>query len=138
MFRVRLDGFDHQVQLVGAVDFPQHAPVLVGRDDLGFAEVVQPIDTAGRIISHDEHNTRTVLRPREQKQMVGAEVEHRREGKKKTVEREPEESPRPIVSAVEGLPGGLLRKRDIATVRRMIVCPPNLLTRGLGGRSGML
>ena len=78
MFRVRLDGFDHQVQLVGAVDFPGHAPVLVWRDELGFAEVMQPIDAASRIIFHDEHNAGTVLRPREQKQMVGAEVEHRR------------------------------------------------------------
>ena len=77
MFRVRLDGFDHQIKLVGAVDFPGHAPVLVWRDDLGFIEVVQPINAVSRIISHDEHNTRTVLRPREQKQMIGAEVEHR-------------------------------------------------------------
>jgi hypothetical protein len=52
----------------------------------------------------------------------------------KTVEREPEEGPRPIVSAVEGLPGGLLRKPDIATARRMMVRPRNLL----GGRRGML
>ena len=87
MFRVRLDGFDHQVELVGAVDFPGYAPVLVGRDDLGFAKVVQPIDAAGRIIFHDEHNARTVFRPREQKQVVGAEIEHRRKGPG-TVERE--------------------------------------------------
>ena len=35
MLGVGLDGLDHQVQFVGAVDFPGHAPVLVGRDDLG-------------------------------------------------------------------------------------------------------
>ena len=77
MLRVRLDGFDYQVELVGAIDFPGHAPVLVRRDDLGFAKVVQPIDAVSRIIFHDEHNAGTVLRPREQEQMVGAEVEHR-------------------------------------------------------------
>jgi hypothetical protein len=68
--------------------------------------------------------------------VIGAEVEHRRK-REGTVEREPEAGPRPIVNAVEGLPGGLLRKRDIATARRMIVCQPNLLTRGFGGRKGM-
>ena len=78
MFCVRLDGFDHQVELVGAIDFPGNAPVLVGRDDLGFAKVVHPIDAVSRIIFHNEHNARTVFRPREQKQVVGAEVEHRR------------------------------------------------------------
>ena len=82
MFGVRLDGFDYQVKLVGAVDFPGHAPVLVWRDDLGFAKVVQPIDAVSRIIFHDEHNTRTILRPREQKQVIGAEVEHRRKERK--------------------------------------------------------
>ena len=42
--------------------------------------------------------------PREQEQMIGAEVEHE-EGTR----RAGAEGSRPIVSAVEGLPGGLLR-----------------------------
>ena len=48
---------------------------------------------------------RAVFRPREQEQMIGAEVEHR-EGRE---QRAGAGAPAPIGSAVEGLPGGLLR-----------------------------
>jgi hypothetical protein len=82
MFDVRLDGLDHQVEFIGAVDLPEHAVILVWRDDLGFGEVVQAIDPVSRVISHDEHNTGAVFHPREQQQMIGAEVEH--EGKSKS------------------------------------------------------
>ncbi len=105
MFDIRLDGLNDEIKFIGAVDFPGDAVVLAWRDDLGFGEVVQPIDPSRRVISHDEHNTGTAFRPREQEQMIGAEVEHR--GK------EPESgsrsAPAPMGSADEGLPGGLLR-----------------------------
>jgi hypothetical protein len=48
-----------------------------------------------------------VFRPREQEQMIGAEVEHGM-GQRGT-ESGSLRAPAPIVSAVEGLPGGLLR-----------------------------
>jgi len=76
VFDVRLDGLDNQVEFIGAVDLPEHAVILVWRDDLGFGEVLQAVDPAGRVISHEEHNTGAVFYPREQQQMIGAEVEH--------------------------------------------------------------
>jgi hypothetical protein len=45
-----------------------------------------------------------IFHPREQEQVIGAEVEHR--GKN---QRAGAEAPTPIGSAVEGLPGGLLQ-----------------------------
>ena len=33
MFGVRLDGLDHQIEFVGAVDLSGHAVILVWRDD---------------------------------------------------------------------------------------------------------
>ena len=100
MLRVGLDGLDDQVELVGAVDLAGYAVVAVGQDLLGFGEVVEPIHPARRVIFHDKHGARAVFRPRDQGEMIGAEVEHevgrgRRAG--------------PSRSAVEGLPGGLLR-----------------------------
>ena len=65
MFDVRLDGLDHEVEFIDAVDLPEHAVILVWRDDLGFGEVVQTIDPVSRVISHDEHNTGAVFHPRE-------------------------------------------------------------------------
>jgi hypothetical protein len=57
VFGVRLNGFDDEIEFVGAIDFPGHAVVLAWRDGLGFAEVVKPVNPACRVISHDEHNT---------------------------------------------------------------------------------
>ena len=78
MFRVRLDGLDDQVELVGAVDLSRYAVIAVRQDLLGFGEVVQPIDPVREVISHDEHDTRAIFRPRDQSEMIGAEVEHER------------------------------------------------------------
>ena len=47
MLGIPLDRLDHQIKLVGAVDFPGHAAKTVGVDDLGFAEVVEPIEALG-------------------------------------------------------------------------------------------
>lgn len=88
VFCVRSDGLDHQVELIGAVDLPGYAVVLAWRKDAGFSEVVQPIDPARRVISHDEHGTGAVFHPREQEQMIGAEIEHeagQREGRAEAV-----------------------------------------------------
>ena len=101
---IRLDGLDHQVEFVGAVDLPRNAIVLARCGRLGFGEVVKPIHAAGRVISHEQDGTGAIFHPREQKQVIGAEVEHRGED-----QRAGAEAPAPIGSAVEGLPGGLLR-----------------------------
>ena len=85
MFHVHLDGLHNQVQLVRAVHLAGHAVVLVWRDLDGSGEVVKAVDPARGVISHEEHDTGAVFRPREQEQMIGAEVEHRWEQ-----EREPE------------------------------------------------
>jgi hypothetical protein len=71
-----LMGLDDQIQFVGAVDLPKHAVILARRENVGFAEVMQPVNTARRVISQDQHGTGAVFGPREQKQMIGAEVEH--------------------------------------------------------------
>ncbi len=76
MLHVRLDGLDDQVEFVGAVDLARYAVIAVRRDLLRFGEVVKPIHPARRVISHDKHDARAVFRPRDQGEMVGAEVKH--------------------------------------------------------------
>ena len=76
MFVVWFDGFDHQVELIGAVDLPMNAIVLARPDAQGFSEVIEAIAPARRIIDHHEDNAGAVFSPREQMQVVGAEVEH--------------------------------------------------------------
>ncbi len=76
MFRVRLDGLNDQVEFVGAVDFAGYAVIAIGRDLLGFGEVMQAIDPVRGVISHKEHGAGAVLRPRDQGEMIGAEVKH--------------------------------------------------------------
>jgi hypothetical protein len=63
VFDIRPDGLDYEIEFVGAVDFPGHAVVLVGRDDEGFGEVIQPVNPSRRIVFHYEHNTAAAFRP---------------------------------------------------------------------------
>ena len=44
VFVIRLDGFDHEIEFVGAVNLSGNAVVFVWRDDPGFGEVVQPVN----------------------------------------------------------------------------------------------
>jgi hypothetical protein len=76
VFGVHLDRLDDQVQFVRTADRSRHAVVLAWRDLLGFSEVVQAVDPVGGVVLHEEHGTGSVFCPREQQQMVGAEVEH--------------------------------------------------------------
>ena len=76
MLRVGLDGLDDQIELIGAVNLAGYAVVAVRRDLLGFGEVVEPIQPARRVISHDKHDARAAFRPQDQGEMIGAEVEH--------------------------------------------------------------
>jgi hypothetical protein len=85
MLRIRLDGLDDQVELVGAVDFAGYAVIVMRRYSLGFGEVVEPINPVRGVISHDKHDARAVFRPGYQSEMIGAEVKHEvgRSGPKK-------------------------------------------------------
>jgi hypothetical protein len=105
VFVVRLDRLDNEIEFIDTVDLPGHAVILAWRDGLGFGEVIEPVNAPRRVISHDEHNTRATFRPREQEEMIGAEVEHR--GKETGAGAGM--APASMGSAVEGLPGGLLR-----------------------------
>jgi hypothetical protein len=122
---IRLHGLDNQVQFVGAVDLSRYAVVLTQCGYVGFGEVMQPVNATCRVIPHEQDGTGAVFHPGEQEQVVGAEVEHRGEDLSAGAE-----APAPIGSAVERLPGGLLR-RDIATARRMIAAG-ELLSRRCG------
>ena len=68
-----------RLQFVRTVDLSRHAVVLAWRDLLGFGEVIQTVDPVGGVILHEEHDTGSVFCPREQEQMIGAEVEHLRQ-----------------------------------------------------------
>ena len=102
---VQPDRFDHEVEFVGAVDLACYAVGHFGPEEQGFGEVIEPINALRVEVLQQEHRTRTVFRPREQEQMIGAEVEHVRRGSG----RAGAEAPARLGSAVEGLPGGLLR-----------------------------
>jgi hypothetical protein len=82
VFGVRPDRVDHEVEFVGAVDLARYAIGHVGPDELGFGEVIEPVNALGVAILQQEHRTRTVFRPREQEQVIGAEVEHEEKGRR--------------------------------------------------------
>src|SRR5712692_6775920 len=94
---VRSDGLDDEIEFVGAVDFPGDAVIFAWREDAGFGEVVEPVDPSRRVIFHDEHSTSFAFRPREQDEMIGAEVEHGWTGGRE------QKLPRPTGSSVVGL-----------------------------------
>ena len=62
MLGIQLDGLDHQVEFVGAVDLPRNAIILARCGRLGFAEVMEPIHTAYRVISHEQDGTGAITR----------------------------------------------------------------------------
>ena len=76
MLGVGSDRFDHQVEFIGTIDFARHTIGLARHEVVGFGEVMQAIDTLGVAVEQEQHRTRPVLLPREQEQMIGAEVEH--------------------------------------------------------------
>ena len=98
MFGVRPDRFDHEVEFVGAVDLARYAIGHVGPDELGFGEVIEPVNALRVEILQQEHRARTVFRPREQEQMIGAEVEHGEE----TRSGEPVKTLRPLAAPLRG------------------------------------
>ena len=84
----RPDRFDHEVEFIGTVDLARYAVGHVGPDEQGFGEVIEPVNALRVAVLQQEHRARTIFRPREQEQMVGAEIEH--EGEEgRTRERNP-------------------------------------------------
>ena len=64
MSGVRPDRFD-QVEFIGAVDIGRYAVRPMGRDELGFSEVVPAINALGVAVPHQERRSRFAegLRP---------------------------------------------------------------------------
>jgi hypothetical protein len=75
-FRIQADRFDHEVEFVGAVDLARYAIDHVGPDELSFGEVIEPINATCIAVLHEEHGVRRIFRPRDQNEVIGAEVEH--------------------------------------------------------------
>ena len=73
---VETDRFDDEVEFVGTVDFARYTVSHTGLNELSFGEVMEPVNTLRIAVLQQEHCTRTIFRPREEEEMVGAEVEH--------------------------------------------------------------
>jgi hypothetical protein len=128
MFGVRPDRFNHEVEFASAVDLARYAVGHIGHDELGFAEVIEPVNALRVEIPEQKHRTRRVLRPREQKQMIGAEVKHGWTGA------EGVGTLRPLAAPLRGSPGGLLRSGYL-TERRLTEA--GLLFRRIGVSAGL-
>ena len=83
MFRVRAERFDNQVKFVGAVDLARYTIGHVGPDELGFGEVIEPVNPLRVAVLHEEHGVRRIFRPRDQNEVIGAEVEQGKEGRER-------------------------------------------------------
>ena len=106
MSGVRPDRFDHQVEFSGTVDLARYAVGHVGPDELGFCKVVKPVNALCVEVLQQEHRARRVLRPREQEQVIGAEVKHEGEDR----ERRTRTPSAPLAAPLRGSPGGLHRR----------------------------
>ena len=76
MLGVRPDRFDDEVEFIGAVDLARYVVGHSGPDELGFCKVMEPVNALRIEVLQQEHRARRVFRPREQEQVIGAEVEH--------------------------------------------------------------
>ena len=52
-FRVQADRFDHEIEFIGAVDLARYAIGHPGPDELGFGEVIAPIDPLRIAVAHE-------------------------------------------------------------------------------------
>lgn len=62
VFGVRPDRFDHEVEFIGAVDLARYAVGHAGPDELGFGEVMEPVNALRVEVLEQEHRARRVLR----------------------------------------------------------------------------
>jgi hypothetical protein len=68
-FGVRANRLDHEIELVGAVDLARHTVGHAGPDELGFGEVIEPVNLLRVAVAHEEHGVQQAFRPRDQKEM---------------------------------------------------------------------
>jgi len=76
VFRIQADQLDNEVEFIGAVDLARYAVGHIGPDELGFGEVIEPVNPLRVAVLHEEHGIRGIFRPRDQDEVIGAEVEH--------------------------------------------------------------
>jgi hypothetical protein len=76
MLSVRANRFDNEVELIGAVDFSGDAAGHLGPQMVAFGEIMKPVNTLRVAVLHQKHGACRVFRPREQNEMIGAEIEH--------------------------------------------------------------
>jgi hypothetical protein len=67
VFRVQADRFDDEIQLIGTVDLARYAVGHVGPDELGFGEVIEPVNplvsrSCMRSTAYDGYSVREIRR----------------------------------------------------------------------------
>jgi hypothetical protein len=62
VFRVQADRFDDEVEFIGAVDLAHYAVGHTGPDELGFGEVIEPVNPLRIAVLHEEHGVRRIFR----------------------------------------------------------------------------
>src|SRR6202022_2049526 len=96
-----------------------------GPDELGFGEVIEPVNALRVAVLQQEHRVRGIFRPREREQMIGAEVEH---------EVGPgggdQEDLRPLAAPLRGYPvdfsvAGYHHSTALARCRKEVTLPAN-------------
>jgi len=62
---VRPDRFEHQVELIGAVDLARYRVGHSGPEEQGFGEVMEPVNALCVEVPQQKHHTLGIFRPRE-------------------------------------------------------------------------
>ena len=65
MSGVRPNRFEHEAEVVGTVDLARYAVGHIGPDELGYGEVMVPVNVLRAEVLQQEHYARRVLRQRE-------------------------------------------------------------------------
>ena len=84
----------------------RHSQQVVTKDDLMKAVWPETINAASGMVEHEEDRAGAVFRPREQGEVIGAEVEH---GERRRREGERPSAPASSAAPLRGSPAGLLR-----------------------------
>ena len=63
-FGVRLDRFDHEVDLAPAVGFARNAVGHSGRDELGLGDIIEPTNALRVEVPEQDRRARRIVRPR--------------------------------------------------------------------------
>jgi hypothetical protein len=62
-FRVQADRFDDEIEFVGAVDLARYTIGHTGPEEVGFGEVIEPVNPPRIAVLHEDHGVRRVFRP---------------------------------------------------------------------------